>query len=120
VDPEGYSIGRYDPVAYFTRGRPVHGRAEIYVEYKGAKYAFASEENRKLFLIDPEKYTPQYGGYCAYGVSHGSKSDVDPEVWEIVDGKLFLLLSGGTRTIWQKNKISNIERADSAWKSITD
>jgi YHS domain-containing protein len=118
VDANGYSINQYDPVAYFTEGRPVRGKSKIYAEYKGAKYAFASEDNRQRFLDNPEKYVPQYGGYCAYGVAHGGKSDVDPEVWEIVDGKLYLMLSGGTMSVWQKKKQDYINIADKAWQSI--
>lgn len=120
VDAKGYSIDRYDPVAYFTEGQPRRGNSEHRAEYKGAKYAFASQENRDRFLGDPERYVPQYGGYCAYGVVHGGKSDVDPEVWEIVDGKLYLMISGGTMSVWQKRKQIYIKMADKAWQSITN
>ena len=119
VDADGFSIGRYDPVAYFTEGRPIQGRRELSAEHRGAKYAFASPGNRALFLEDPDRFVPQYGGYCAYGLVHGSKSDVDPEVWAIVDGKLYLMISGGTRSVWQKRKKAYIQIADNAWKSIT-
>lgn len=118
VDSDGFSVNRYDPVAYFTERRPVPGNPEIYGEYQGVKYAFSSESNRQLFLDDPEKYVPQYGGYCAYGLAHGSKSDVDPEVWDIVDGKLYLMVSGGTMSIWEKRKKDYIELANRAWRSI--
>lgn len=120
VDSEGYSIDRYDPVAYFTQGRPLRGKPAFSAEYQGANYAFASESNRERFLGDPDKYLPQYGGYCAYGAVHGSKSDVDPEVWDIVDGKLYLLTSGGTMSVWQKRKKAYIQMADKAWQFITD
>lgn len=118
VDSDGFSIERYDPVAYFTEGRPVRGNPEIYGEHKGVKYAFSSESNRQVFLDDPEKYVPQYGGYCAYGLAHGAKSDVDPEVWDIVDGKLYFMVSGGTMSIWEKRKKDYIELANRAWRSI--
>jgi YHS domain-containing protein len=118
VDAEGFLIEQYDPVAYFTDGKPIRGKPEIYVEYEGAKYAFASEDHRQRFLADPDKYVPQYGGYCAYGVAQGGKSDVDPEVWEIVDGRLYLMLSHGTMSVWQKKKQDYIEIADKAWQSI--
>ena len=120
VDPDGYSIDRYDPVSYFTEGRPNRGKEEFTAEYQGAKYAFSSESNRELFLSNPKKYLPQYGGYCAYGAVHGSKSKVDPEVWDIVDGKLYLMISGGTRSIWQKKKKTYIKMANQAWQSIID
>ncbi len=120
VDSEGYSIDRYDPVAYFTEGQPVRGQREFTVEYEGAKYAFTSESNRALFLGDPEQYVPQYGGYCAYGVAHGSRSNVDPEVWDIVDGRLYLMISAGTMSVWQKKKKAHIEMANKAWQTIVE
>jgi len=120
VDSKGYAINGFDPVAYFTAGRPVKGQRSLTATYKGAKYAFATPENRARFLKNPAKYEPQYGGYCAYGVAYGSKSDIDPEVWEIVDGKLYLLINAGTMTIWQKKKRSYIRTADKAWKSIVN
>lgn len=120
IGSDGYSIDRYDPVAYFTEARPVRGKPEFSAEYHGAKYSFSSKSNQELFLANPDKYVPQYGGYCAYGVVHGGKSDVDPEVWEIVDGKLYLMISGGTKSVWQKKKRAYIQKADKAWKFITD
>ncbi len=118
VDAKGYVINQYDPVTYFTEGKPVRGKLSITVEYKGAKYAFASVGNRDLFRADPERYLPQYGGYCAYGIVHGGKSKVDPEVWDIVDGKLYLMISGGTMSVWKKKKQAYIEIADKAWQTI--
>ncbi len=120
VDADGYSIDRYDPVAYFTAGRPVRGKAELHADYRGAKYSFSSTSNRDLFLANPDKYVPQYGGFCAYGAAHGGKSEVDPEVWEIVDGKLYLMISGGTMSVWQTKKNTYIQMADKAWHTITE
>ncbi|MBT4045763.1 MAG: YHS domain-containing protein [Rhodospirillaceae bacterium] len=120
VDADGYSIDRYDPVAYFTEGQPVRGKPEFSAEYQGAKYAFSSKKNRERFLDNPDKFVPQYGGFCAYGVVHGGKSNVDPEVWEIVDGRLYLMISGGTMSVWQKKKKTYIQMADKAWRTITD
>jgi YHS domain-containing protein len=77
-----------DPVSYFTAGEPQNGDVEINAEYNGAVYRFTSEEHKETFLADPEKYAPQYGGYCAFGLSKGLKFDGDPEVWSIVDDKL--------------------------------
>jgi YHS domain-containing protein len=118
LNSDGYAINGFDPVAYFTVGHPVRGRRDLTVTYKGAKYAFSTPENRARFLKNPAKYEPQYGGFCAYGVAYGSKSDIDPEVWEIVDGKLYLLLNAGTKSLWKKQKRSYIRTADKAWKSI--
>ena len=118
IDSGGYAIDRYDPVAYFTQGRPVRGRTDLTAEYEGATYAFSSEANRDLFLGDPAKYTPQYGGFCAYGVAYGTKSPIDPEEWEIVDGKLFFLINPATKSLWDRKKEIYIDRADKAWQSI--
>ncbi|MHA1536496.1 MAG: YHS domain-containing (seleno)protein [Alphaproteobacteria bacterium] len=71
-------------------------------------------------LGQPEKYTPQFGGYCAFGVVHGSKLNVDPQVWEIVDGRLYFLINAGTKSIWTRNKISYIRYGARAWKIISD
>lgn len=120
VDSEGYSMNRYDPVAYFVEGRPLRGDREYTAVHQDVKYAFVSESNRELFLSDPDKYVPQYGGYCAFGAVHGNKSEVDSEVWEIVDGKLYLLVSAGTKSIWEKKKKNYIEIANEAWTSITE
>ncbi|MBT3330331.1 MAG: YHS domain-containing protein, partial [Rhodospirillaceae bacterium] len=101
-------------------GQPVRGKPEFSAEYQGAKYAFSSKKNRERFLDNPDKFVPQYGGFCAYGVVHGGKSNVDPEVWEIVDGRLYLMISGGTMSVWQKKKKTYIQMADKAWRTITD
>ncbi len=114
----GYAIDRYDPVAYFTEGRPVRGATDLTAAYKGAKYAFSSQVNRARFIADPAKYTPQYGGYCAYGVVYGSKSNIDPEVWEIVDGRLYFLINPGTMSIWKRKKKTNISIGNKAWMTL--
>ena len=119
VDSSGYAIGRYDPVAYFTQGRPVRGKTHLTARYKGAKYAFSSPANRALFNANPEKYAPQYGGYCAYGVVYGSKSAIDPQLWEIVGGRLYFLINAGTLSIWTRKKNSYIRTANKAWKLIS-
>lgn len=119
ANSDGYAIDRYDPVAYFTEARPVRGKVALTAEYDGVKYAFSSANNRALFRDNPAKYTPQYGGYCAYGLVHGSKSDIDPEVWRIVDGRLYFMINAGTMSIWEKRRKTHIRIANKAWKSIT-
>ncbi|HMB71717.1 MAG TPA: YHS domain-containing (seleno)protein, partial [bacterium] len=86
----GIALGGYDPVAFFTGGKPVHGSPSITAEHRGATYLFASEENRQLFQESPERYAPQYGGYCAYGVSVGALFPVDVSTWQVRNGKLYL------------------------------
>lgn len=119
LNSNGFAIHGHDPVAYFTEGRPVRGSKSFTAAHGGAKYAFASAANRAMFLVNPEKYTPQYGGHCAYGLVHGSKSDIDPGVWEIVDDRLYFLINPGTKSIWRRRTKSHIRTADKAWESIT-
>ena len=84
TDATGFVIRGYDPVAYFTEGRPVPGRSDLSVEYKGGNYLFATAANRDAFKANSEKYAPRYGGYCAYGVAVGKKFDIDAASWRIV------------------------------------
>jgi YHS domain-containing protein len=119
LDDEGYAINRYDPVGYFIDGKAIRGSTEFTTTFEGAKYAFASAGNLKIFMKEPKKYKPQYGGYCAYGLVYGSKSSIDPEQWEIVDGRLYFMINPGTMSIWQKSKNNYIKIADKAWKNIT-
>lgn len=109
-----------DPVSYFTAGAPQLGDVEINAEYNGAVYRFLSEENRATFLANPMKYAPQYGGYCAFGLSKGFKFDGDPNVWRIVDDKLYLNLSPKVSEIWSKNIPGLISDAEEKWPEIKD
>ena len=85
----GGAIRGYDPVAYFTEGRPVEGKRAHRHEWMGATWSFASAENRAAFVADPEKFAPRYGGYCAWAVSQGYTASIDPDAWRIVDGALY-------------------------------
>jgi YHS domain-containing protein len=91
------SLKGYDPVSYFTEGRPVKGSSSINFDYDGARYLFASPKNRELFAATPERYTPQFAGLCATGLSMGVKAEADPSVFKIVDGKLFVFSSTQAR-----------------------
>lgn len=84
------AIKGYDPVACFTDGRPVPGVPEFHATRGGATRRFATAVHRDLFVADPERYAPQYGGYCACAVAQGTTADIDPAAWTIVDGKLYL------------------------------
>ncbi len=87
----GLAIKGYDTVAYFTQNEPVKGDKEFSTDYKGATWIFASAENLELFKNDPAKYAPQYNGYCAYAMgAYGKKVKVDPNIYTIKDGKLYL------------------------------
>ena len=93
-------ISGYDPVAYFTDGKPVKGSGYHVAEYKGVTYVFASKDHKTTFEASPEKYVPAYGGYCAYGVAVGKKFVSDPEAWKIVQGKLYLNLDKDIQSKW--------------------
>ena len=110
----------YDLVSYHTEGKPVRGDGNNLVVYEGVTYLFANEENKKAFEKNPEKYLPAYGGWCAYGVSVNKKFVGDPEVWEIVDGKLYLNLDKNIQNEWSKDIPGNITKADANWAEIKD
>ena len=111
-------INGYDPVAYFTHGKPVKGNGYHVADYEGVIYVFANKKNRKMFENNPEKYLPVYGGYCAYGVAVGKKFIADPEVWRIENGKLYLNLDTDIQKKWLKDIPGYIRKANSNWMVI--
>ena len=116
----GLAVHGFDPVAYFTAGKPVRGSAKYSAVYNDATYRFNSAAHLKEFERNPAKYAPQYGGYCAYGVAVGAKFDGDPDHWKIVNGKLYLNLNQDIQNTWSEDVPGNIEKANSAWKKIAD
>lgn len=120
VGPDSLALKGYDPVAYFLADRPVPGNSRYELRHEGAVYRFATAGNLALFRSDPERFTPEYGGYCSYGVRLGRKFDVDPHAWRIVEGRLFLQLDQGTQVIWLKDLNRNISIADSVWPQIRE
>ncbi|QLH34589.1 MAG: YHS domain-containing protein [Cyclobacteriaceae bacterium] len=115
---EAGAIGGYDPVAYFTQSQPVKGIKEFSFEYADQSWYFASAENLELFKSNPEKYAPQFGGYCAYGMSRGYKAKTEPDAWTIVEGKLYLNYNTDVRTIWNENQRGFIEKANANWPTV--
>ena len=116
----GVAVGGYDPVAYFASGTAVKGNPAITVEHAGAMWRFATEANRALFAADPEKYAPQYGGYCAWAIASGYTAKGDPEAWRIVDGKLYLNYSKGIQRRWERDTPGNIAKGNANWPSVLD
>jgi len=114
---EGAASG-YDVVAYFTENRPVEGSSDFTARHEGATWRFSSAANRDLFVADPAKYAPQYGGYCAYAVAQGSTASTVPEAWKIVDGKLYLNYSTGVQRRWESQQSGYIEPAITNWPSV--
>jgi len=112
------AVQGYDVVSYQTSKRPIRGNGNYVAEHAGATYLFSSEENQKTFQASPEKYAPAFNGYCAFGVSVGKKFIGDPEVWRVVDGKLYLNLDTGIQDEWFKDVTGNIKTANSKWGKI--
>jgi YHS domain-containing protein len=118
--PEGKAIRGYDPVAYFTEQKPVAGNSSFVYKYQGADWYFATADNRDAFRANPEKYLPQYGGYCAYGTSRGYKAPTEADAWTIENGKLYLNYNQKVRTTWDQDRPGYIKKADANWKEIKD
>jgi len=114
------AIRGYDPVAYFKESKPVKGSDEYSFKWKDANWLFSSKENLDSFSMNPEKYAPQYGGYCAYGLSEGHKAPTDPNAWTIIDGKLYFNYSLKVKEMWIKNPMERIEKADQNWPMLKD
>ncbi|HEX6295282.1 MAG TPA: YHS domain-containing (seleno)protein [Burkholderiales bacterium] len=114
----GAAIRGYDPVAYFTEGKPVQGKPEFTHQWKGATWRFASAANRDRFAAAPEQYAPQYGGYCAYGVASGYAVKTEPDAWSVVDGKLYLNYDRNVQASWVKDIPGYIRKADANWPAV--
>jgi len=114
------AVGGYDPVAYFTEGKPVAGSSSITHQWKGATWRFASEKNREAFKANPERYAPQYGGYCAGAVSQGYTAKGDPNHWKVVDGKLFLNYDANVQRNWEKDIPGHIANANRNWPKVLE
>jgi len=114
----GLAIKGYDPVAYFTIGKPTPGSSSFSASYKGAVYHFASAEDRDRFIAEPEKFVPQYGGYCAYAISLNLIADIDPDEWAIVNNKLYLNNNFFSQTLWSFDKSGNIAKGDRNWPLV--
>ncbi|CAM2006941.1 YHS domain-containing (seleno)protein [Acanthopleuribacter pedis] len=114
----GVAIKGYDPVAYFTESKPVKGSKEHKLEWNGATWYFAGAENKSAFEKEPEKYAPQYGGYCAYAVSQNATAGIDPDAWKILDGKLYLNYNAKIQKKWEKDIPGYIKLADEHWPGL--
>jgi len=114
------AINGYDPVAYFTDNKPVKGNDQFTYTWNGATWHFATAQNRDTFKASPEKYAPQYGGYCAYGTADGHKATTQPDAWTISNGKLYLNHSQSVLTHWRSNQQQYIQKADTNWPAIKD
>lgn len=118
ADTNDIAIKGYDPVAYFTKSQPTKGSEQFTATYKNAIYQFSTAENRDLFRANPTQYAPQFGGFCAFGVTKGRKFETDPNAWKVVDGKLYLNLNQDVRKIWVKDVPGNISTGLDIWPNI--
>lgn len=114
------AVGGYDAVAYFTDGMPVEGKKAFSFEYMGAEWRFANREHLDMFRANPEKYAPQYGGYCAWAMANGDFAKGDPEYWRIVEGKLYLNYDEKIQARWEKDIPGFIRSADARWPDVLE
>lgn len=112
------AVSGYDTVAFFTDAKPVNGSPSITAEYQGATYFFASEEHKKLFTDKPEKYAPQCGGFCAYGVGLGKLFPVDINTWQVRNDKLYLNLNADVLKKFNADFDGNVAKADKNWPEL--
>lgn len=118
TDGNDVILAGHDVVAYFTQGKPVEGSAEFTAAYNDAVYRFDSAENRDTFSNDPARYAPQYGGFCAYGMTFGKKFEIDGKAFEIVEGKLYVNKNLEVYSAWKKDIPAFIEQADDQWPAV--
>lgn len=127
IDGTGFAVSGYDVVAYWdldqapvgaSQPAAVPGRADITAEYNGATFAFSSEENRDKFNADPAKFVPQYDGHCAYGVAKGGKVPGNPNLWRIIDDKLYLNITKNVVSFWEEDIPGNLELSEGNWVSL--
>ena len=117
-EKDGAALRGYDPVAYFTDGKPEKGFTRYTYEYKGSKFLFASAKNQKAFAKNPEKYTPQFGGFCAFGTANGVKVSTQPDAFAVVDGKLYLNHDDKVQARWKDDVKGNIALAEKNWPEV--
>ena len=118
ADKSGVAMRGYDPVAFFTQGRPVKGSAEHSYEWNGATWRFASAQSRDAFAAAPKRYAPQFGGYCAWAVSQHYLAPGDPNYWKIVDGKLYLNANARAKELWEADQPDAIARGHANWPAV--
>jgi hypothetical protein len=127
IDETGFAVSGYDVVAYFdlqssevgqTQTAGVPGHADITASYNDATFAFSTEENRDTFLADPAQFLPQYDGHCAYGAAQGGKVPGNPNLWRIVDGKLYLNITKTVVGFWEEDIPGNLTLSEANWVSL--
>ena len=115
---DSFVLKGFDAVAYFQQGKAIVGNNNFTYKWQDVNWRFSTAENRNLFIKNPEKYAPQYGGFCAWAVSRGYTAPIDPNAWKIVKGKLYLNVNLDTQKRWEKDIPGNIQKADQNWPGI--
>jgi YHS domain-containing protein len=116
--PGGKAIKGYDPVAFFKESKPVKGSDKFQYKWKDATWLFSTNENLEAFKADPEKYAPQYGGYCAYGTSQGHKAPTQTDTWTVLNDKLYFNYNDKVKELWTKDQANLIKVADEKWPEV--
>ncbi|WDZ99466.1 YHS domain-containing (seleno)protein [Mucilaginibacter sp. SJ] len=116
--PGGKAIKGYDPVAFFKESKPVKGSEKFQYKWKEATWFFSGNENLEAFKADPEKYAPQYGGYCAYGTSQGHKAPTQTDTWTVLNDKLYFNYNDKVKELWTKDQANLIKTADEKWPEV--
>lgn len=127
VDESGFAVSGYDVVAHFDKEQvpvgekkpaPTPGKISINADWNGSTFAFSTEENRARFLADPAAFAPEYDGHCAFGVAKGGKVPGDPQLWRIVDGKLYLNLQKSVAEMWEADISGDLTASEANWSDI--
>lgn len=120
TDQQGLALKGYDPVAYFAQGKAAKGSPNFSAKYDGTTYWFASAAHRDAFKVAPARFLPEFGGHCAMGVALDKKLDIDPALWRVVDGKLYLNVHQAAQDRWLEDVPGNIALANKNWLRIKD
>ena len=116
---DGAAISGYDPVAYFRESQPRQGSKDFSARHEGATYLFSSAANRDIFAAQPDKYAPQFGGYCAYGASRGYKAATDPKAFTITGDKLYLNYNQQVQDTWRADMPALLKKAEAQWQQVS-
>jgi hypothetical protein len=116
--PDGSALKGYDAVGYFTDGKPIDGSDAFTYRWRGTNWRFASAEHRDAFALEPERFAPAFGGYCAYAVSRGTTADGDPHQWALVNGKLYVNNNAFAMQLWDRDRVDNIAAGEVNWPLI--
>lgn len=118
VDDKGLALRGYDAVAYQTQNKAVPGSPNFTAKYGDATFQFSSAANRDQFLANPARYAPAFGGFCAMGIAMGRKLDGDPQLFRVVDNRLYLNVNPAVQTRWAQDIPGNVKNAEGNWSGL--